>query len=617
MRFWILLYVITVCLLGAIGIAEEQHQPSLQRVQALPKNPNYAAISWILFDDRQDFRDWPELTRNLFCHNTSCAVPIPPENFASLGLKEGLSDFSKQVEASLVLLKDQANPRLFVFIGSHGKKGIICQQDKPDISHKDFLKNLFDRVSDFEKKYGKPVGVSLIYDACHSASLSEAADVYLEDKEGKYRGARGKTYKHAITIFAASTPDRPAKGNDFMNSMRAITEHNRKENRPGELLSLEDVVALSTKGRATTGRPAVFSTEEDLAHYGLKDLETNKTPLVGTIHDFIPTIEDKDRDRVEAARPAVALKILKEQGDLQKACEYLTRLIKVFDKKENEMALFGQEAKQKKEMAKLFARTFHELDQECRFQDKPHTLTERFLPWLSDAYAPFSYKKTVLEFLKIRAASHKLPDATFEIVAHFLEKSEFEEIPIKILAKLPNGKDKLEAMIQDSKANIEKRIGILRYPYLLKDSPNGAKLFVSSKEIWEEQLKKWNPQNKALDSVVRSLAYFGKTEEEKQFARDAFLKLWDDLLYDGGRQALLFLRSGEEAKVLFPELKFELLLERNQILKRLNVSSSLYKKLPEGHTEKTRLIADIASDTYKLIFNSSDLKSNLPIPVFY
>jgi hypothetical protein len=138
---------------------------------------NFAAVSWVLFDNRDDFRNAIPLAERTFCASKSDGTPnssssffVPKENYFSVPLSAKLESkdalgrinpdsFETRVKQALDQIRNESEPNLIINLDSHGGIGRVCQQDMDSIEHSRFADVLIRQISEFKKNTGKePIG---------------------------------------------------------------------------------------------------------------------------------------------------------------------------------------------------------------------------------------------------------------------------------------------------------------------------------------------------------------------------------------------------------------------------------------------------------------------------
>lgn len=140
---------------------------------ALAGSSPHAAVSWVLFDNREDFQKSPQRIRTLLSdqQGEQSLFGIPPSRVFETPTHAPLEDFGKQISNALAVLRNEQDPILVVFIDSHGSPKGIARQNGPEIPHAILVDLLLDQVDAFQRSTSKVPTVELVYSACYAHSI--------------------------------------------------------------------------------------------------------------------------------------------------------------------------------------------------------------------------------------------------------------------------------------------------------------------------------------------------------------------------------------------------------------------------------------------------------------
>jgi hypothetical protein len=174
-------------------------------------------ISWVLFDDRADFRQAPQVVRDFavgspalgaqLSIDPSRVLQIPLASPLSRSGKSELHSFETYLRLALNKLHDQTEPELYVFISSHGSTTGIERQGTNDIKFEQMIQTLLGQV---DRAKVKDLRIRFFYSGCFSASINPVFEKLIQSRAG---------LKYRIDVLTSAPPELESHGNLFWDSL--------------------------------------------------------------------------------------------------------------------------------------------------------------------------------------------------------------------------------------------------------------------------------------------------------------------------------------------------------------------------------------------------------------
>ncbi|MBI4241768.1 MAG: hypothetical protein HY613_08620 [Candidatus Rokubacteria bacterium] len=174
----------------------------------------------------------PGAQRVLFAH--SDAAWSKAEALASEPPKASTDSFEAKVEECARGQDAEAEPRLVVYINSHGGEGLFTRSGPP-VRHRDLVEMLLAQLDEAWARAGRPLPLTIFYDACHAHSLA----AFLDKGGAAAKDAEGKP-RYLIDLYSSADSKRLSYRFIMPASVKAIAEANKKGCRPGSCFDSRD-----------------------------------------------------------------------------------------------------------------------------------------------------------------------------------------------------------------------------------------------------------------------------------------------------------------------------------------------------------------------------------------
>lgn len=175
---------------------------------------NGAAVVWVPYDNRLDFRLAPKLLKLVLADGAASPFRIPERRyftvdrdapFSMVEEKTSRPSFQRQMRAALASIAHVPDPHLVIAIASHGAIGTLNQQANSGVRHDRFVKLVAYELEHFKVQTSRDATLSLYYGTCHADSISAPLRAALRIPAPGFSNGSSNFYQARVRLYTSSS----------------------------------------------------------------------------------------------------------------------------------------------------------------------------------------------------------------------------------------------------------------------------------------------------------------------------------------------------------------------------------------------------------------------------